>query len=372
MNQTEKNEYKLLYSTSREFSQKVLLPYREENDRYPFAGLDQTVFEKAYSMDFFHLWLPESMGGLEGDIGKLCTVLLNIAEIDASMAMVLLTNAMAQEIMIQAGEMDRLSEIYSRNGSLKYALIAFPSFLNPLEMTPELMAVEKENGVRLSGLSKGMVMGSMAENMIVFARFPEDPDSSCFLIAASQETVRIGDPVISLGLHACPTVDIDFNETPGILIGERGRASEYYGNMYGRLVLAGAAIAAGIMRGSFTDALKYSQSRIQGGKKIAEWSEVQLLLANMALKVRNAEMLIEYAGAKSGKDAIHDSIAASIPVLDHACDVASDGIQILGGYGYMEDYSQEKRYRDAQHLQSLFGISCLKKIQYVKSCYKLA
>ncbi len=372
MNQTEKNEYRLLSSTSREFSQKVLLQYREENDHYPFAGLDQTAFEKAHSMDFFHLWLPESMGGLEGDIGKLCTVLLNIAEVDASMAVAILTNAMAQEIMIQAGEMDRLGELYSRNGSLKEALIAFPSFSNPSEMTPELMAIEKEDGVCLNGSAKGMVMGNMAENMIVFARFPEDPGCSCFLIAASQETIRIGDPVISLGLHACPAVDIDFNETPGIRIGQKGRASEYFWNMYGKLVSAGAAIAAGIMRGSFADALKYSQARIQGGKKIAEWSEVQLLLANMALKVRNAEMLIEYAGAKSGKDAIHDCIAASIPILDHACDVASDGIQILGGYGYMEDYSQEKRYRDAQHLQSLFGISCLKKIQYVKSCYKLA
>ncbi len=371
MTQTEQNEYRLLDMTSREFSQKVLLRNREENDKYPYADLDRSVFEKAYSLDFFHLWLPEKMGGLEGHIGKLCTILINIAEVDASMAVAILTNAMAQEIMIQAGEHDRLDEFYAKSNSPKDALIAFSSFTNHTEMTQEITAVQKDGATCLTGIAKGMVMGNMAEKMIVPARVAGDSDSSYFLMSSTHKTVNIGNPVIGLGLRACPTVDIWFDETPGILIGEREKASEYFLNMYGKLILAGAAIATGIMKGSFADALKYSQVRMQGGRKIGAWSEVQLLLSNMALKVRNAELLIEHAGATCGKDSGHDKIAAGIPAFDHACDVTSDGVQILGGYGYMEDYSQEKRYRDAQHLQSLFGISYLKKIHYLKTCYKL-
>lgn len=372
MTRTEYNEYRLLETASREFAQKVLLKSREENDRFPYADLDRSVFEKAFGLDFFHLWLPEKMGGLEGHIGKLCTILIHIAEVDAAMAVTILTNAMAQEIMMQAGEHDRLDECCAKSASPEDALISFSSFTNPVEMPPEITAVQKDDTVLLTGIATGMVMGSMAEKMIVPARVAGDTDCSWFIVATDRETVTVGDPVIGLGLHACPATDIRLNETPGVMIGERGKASEYFLNMLGRLIPAGAAIATGIMKGSFADALKYSQARMQGGRKINAWSEVQLLLSNMALKVRNAEMLIDHVTATCTNDSVPDRLAASIPAFDHACDVTSDGVQILGGYGYMEDYSQEKRYRDALHLHSLFGVSYLKKIHYLKTCCKIA
>ncbi|MFZ5573434.1 MAG: acyl-CoA dehydrogenase family protein [Thermodesulfobacteriota bacterium] len=371
MKQTVRAEARLLQGTSREFAQKVLLKLREENDRYPHADLDRSVFETAFGMDFFHLWLPESMGGLDGHIGNLCTILLNIAEVDASMAVAILTNAMSQEILLQAGEHQRIAEWYSRGASLGDALISFSAFANPMETPPAITALEPDGTVRLRGIAQGMALGNMAQRLIVPARIASDSEYSYFLVPSTHPTVRTGESLIHLGLHACPVVDIGFDGTPGILIGERGKAANYYGNMYGRLLPAGAAIATGIMRGSFNDALKYSRVRIQGGRKIGAWSEVQLLLADMALKVRNAELLIEHVSSGGGSHSRHDNLAASIPAFEHACEVTSDGVQILGGYGYMEDYSQEKRYRDAQQVQSLFGMSYLKKLHYVKTCCKL-
>ncbi len=372
MKQTEQNEYKLLQGTSREFAQKVLLKHRAENDRYPLGNLDPVVFDKAYEMDFFHLWLPEKMGGLDRHLGKLCTILTNIAEVDASMATAVLTTAMAQEIMLQAGALDRLAEVYGRCAAPMDALLAFAAFGNPLEQPPEISVMEKDGRLSLTGKVKGMVLGNLAKHLIVPGRFSNDADNSYLLVPSAQATMRIGEPVLGLGLRACPLVDIDFNETTGFLVGARGKAAEYYWRMYDQFILAGAAVAVGIMRGAFTDALKYSQARIQGGKKIGAWSEVQLLLADMALKVKSSELLIEHAGTGSGINAIHDNIAAGLTVMEHAGHVTSDGVQILGGYGYMEEYSQEKRFRDAQHLQALFGISYLKKIHFIKTCYKLA
>lgn len=371
MTQTEQNELRLLHRTSREFSQKVVLPGRMETDKFPDSDMNRAVFEKAYGMDLFHLWLPEKMGGLDGHIGKLCTILLNIAEVDASMAMSILATMMSQEIMIQAGEYERLGELYVTHESFKDALISFASYSNPSETPQGITACQKNDSLCLSGTAKGMVLGNMAGHMIVSGQFEGDSDVSYFLVTAAHETVEPGDPVITLGMRGCPMVDVRLNETPGTLIGKRGSASVYFAGMCEALFPAGASIATGIMRGSFNDALDYTRTRIQGGKKIGHWSEVQLILANMALKVRNAELLIGHIGASSGKHSDHDRISASLMAFESACDVTSDGIQILGGYGYMEDYSQEKRYRDAQHLQAIFGTSYLKKIHYLNACYPL-
>ena len=64
-----------------------------------------------------------------------------------------------------------------------------------------------------------------------------------------------------------------------------------------------------------------------------------------------------------------DAAAAMIYIQNTACRVTTDGVQILGGYGYMKDYGQEKRFRDAKQLQALLGIAPLKKLSYWKHLY---
>ena len=60
------------------------------------------------------------------------------------------------------------------------------------------------------------------------------------------------------------------------------------------------------------------------------------------------------------------SRAAALLIQEMACEVTTDGIQVLGGAGYMKDFGQEKRFRDAKHIQALLGIAPLKKITLLR------
>ncbi|MBU0994396.1 MAG: acyl-CoA/acyl-ACP dehydrogenase [Proteobacteria bacterium] len=375
MTTSDEREYKLLINTSRDFAKKILLPHREENDRYPLADMDEKIMEKAYELDFFHVWLPEELGGFGGHLKKLVLILENIAETDAGMAVMILINAMAQEIILQAGEGKALADICTREKSVHDFLIAFPAFTNPFETSSVANARKKGDTYILNGETPYVVLGNISGQALVYAKIEGDDSDSFFLVDLKAGSVRTGDPVISLGLHACPVCDVCFHDTEAMIIGEKGKAPDYFNRMYGTFMLAGASIAAGIMRGAFDDALAYCRNRVQGGRPIGNWSELQLMLSHMALTVKNAETMIAClceGGAGKGTEGDEGIISASIPIFDQARDVTSSGIQALGGYGYMEDYSQEKRFRDAQHLQSFLGRATLKKLNFLKSFYKLA
>jgi alkylation response protein AidB-like acyl-CoA dehydrogenase len=130
---------------------------------------------------------------------------------------------------------------------------------------------------------------------------------------------------------------------------------------------AAAAIACGIMKGSFLEAYAYAKERFQGGREIIKWSELRMILSIMSLKVHTAELVLAEAcraieGKLSGWEMM--SRAAAIRIQDDACDVTTEGIQVLGGYGYMKDYGQEKRFRDAKQVQAFLGFSPMKKLKY--------
>jgi alkylation response protein AidB-like acyl-CoA dehydrogenase len=126
---------------------------------------------------------------------------------------------------------------------------------------------------------------------------------------------------------------------------------------------------AGIMRGSFNEAMAYAKERFQGGCEIINWSEVSMLLAGMAIKVNVAEMCVAQSCQAidlGGEDWGPSVTAAAIHIHELACEAVTDGIQVLGGNGYMKDYGQEKRYRDARQVQALLGIAPLKKIGIIR------
>ena len=134
--------------------------------------------------------------------------------------------------------------------------------------------------------------------------------------------------------------------------------------------LAAAAMNAGIMKGSLDEALAYSKERFQGGREIINWSEVSMLLAGMAIKSDVAEMCVAQAcQALEQKENNNGSAGISVALHIHelACEAVTDGVQVLGGNGYMKDYGQEKRYRDARQVQALLGAPPMKKITLVRS-----
>jgi butyryl-CoA dehydrogenase len=114
----------------------------------------------------------------------------------------------------------------------------------------------------------------------------------------------------------------------------------------------------GIAQGALELAVKYSRQRVQFGKSISTFQGIQWMLADMATEIEASRALV-YASARmidaGAKDIGSYSAMAKLFASDVAMKVATDAVQIFGGYGYMRDYPIEKYMRDAKITQIYEG-----------------
>lgn len=360
-------ELRLLDGMARDFALQELVEGREERDHYPFAPPFEGLLARAHEVGFFSILLPEEMGGAGEPVQALCLVLEEICRQDASLGGAIFTVALAQDLLRLAGVEKGTLKRSEEAASFREVLLAFPSFHNPGD-TPLPLAVHKSGEeFLLSGNVEYVVLGNMATKALLPAG--GGPGWSLFLVDLSEEGVSVGEPVLSLGLHACPAVDIRLEGVRGVLVGEEGRGQDYFEAAVDRLSAAAAASSCGVMKGSLETALEYARQRRQGGRQIVDWSEVRMILSSMAVKTKVAETLV-YEAAEAvdqGRPGwAFSSRAAALEVQEAATQVTCDGIQLLGGNGYMQDYGQEKRFRDAKQLQALLGMVPLRRLRYIR------
>ncbi len=351
------------------FAAKELAKKTEEHDTYPFGPFFTKVLDKAHEVGFLGVLLPENLGGINGGISALCVILDNICRADSSLGGIIFTNALAQEIMLSAKADKALRKIFPKASKVREFLVAYPSFCNPAQMVKLPMAERSGKGYVLRGELEYLVLGNIAAQALIPARIGDKAGYSFFLVDLDEKGVKKGEPIFSLGLHACPAVDVCFESARAQLIGEEGKGYTCFQEASKKLHVAAAAMSAGILKGSFTEALAYARERFQGGCQIINWSEVSMILANMAVKSDVADLCVAQAcqALETGiRDWGRHCIAAALHVHELCCEAVNDGVQVLGGNGYMKDYGQEKRYRDARQVQGLLGIAPLKKIAMIR------
>lgn len=366
MNVLEETGIRMLARAAAEFAGGELAANREEFDRFPFGPFFSTVLQKAFRLDFFHITLPDSIGGVGMGIGALCAVLDNLCRQDASLGAVMLANCFAQEIILNAGNIELLEGMAAKADKAQNFLLACPLFNNPSEIRHIATAIEKDGRCFISGKLEYLVLGGVADAAVVPAAQKGQETYSYYLLDLNQPSVSIGDPVLSLGLRCCPAVDTEFHMTEAVPLGKPGGGDALFRKAAAKLYVPAAAVSCGIMKGAFDEALLYAGRRKQGGRKIVEWSQMQMMLANMALHIKIADMVVSEACREvdgKGKNWEQKALAAAIHIQESAVQVTTSGVQALGGVGYMQDFGQEKRFRDAKHIQACFGLTPMKKLR---------
>lgn len=364
-----KSEWKPFGELAGSFATRELAGKTEEHDRYPFGGFFHDVLNKAYEVGFLGIVLPEELGGIGGGIGPLCTVLDTICRTDSSLGGIIFTNALAQEAMLAAGARDLAGKVFSRVSTAEDFLVAFPSYTHPSHQDNLPEYTRSGRGYILTGSAEFLVLGGLAHKAIIPARTGTGQPFSFFLVDLDQKGVKKSDPIFTLGLHACPAVDVVLQGAKARLIGAEGQGNAYFEQISADMHVAAAAMNAGIMKGSLGDALSYSRERFQGGREIIGWSEVAMLLAGMAVKTNVADMCVAQACQaleQGGARWSSHCVASALHIHDMACETVNDGIQVLGGNGYMKDYGQEKRFRDARQVQALLGSVPVRKMALIR------
>jgi len=133
-----------------------------------------------------------------------------------------------------------------------------------------------------------------------------------------------------------------------------------------------AALSLGIAHGAYKAALKYAQERQQFGQSISKFQAISFKLADMATKIEASELLTRQSGAlkDAGQKVTKISAMAKYFASETCVEVATDGIQIFGGYGYTKDFPAEKFFRDSKLCTIGEGTSEIQKLVIARELLK--
>jgi alkylation response protein AidB-like acyl-CoA dehydrogenase len=356
------------------FAKKELSTHVHDHE-FPHECGIEGVMETAREAGLFGINLPMAWGGTGLNASALAGILEEISAVDAGMAGVIFTHAAALEIIAIAARTDGEScrSIYQLASGPHSIPLAFQSYNSPDEIDiPEVIG---QDNYLMSGRLSLLALGGMARYAVAAGTRNGGKGYSYYLIDLAGEGVTKSEPILTLGFQACQAVDIDLKDVPALLIGSEGKGECYFQKMQWSMSLPGAAISLGIMEGSFKEALDYAGERYQGGRNIVDWSAVRMKLAEMAIAIEvgmSCIFGIRCACDANSTNGDRSALAAAIHISDLACSMASEGVQLLGGNGYMKDYGQEKRMRDARQTRALLGMSGLKKMKYIERIIKEA
>ncbi len=364
------SEIALITSLFDNFAKQELREQREILERYPFVEFPTKMVSKSLELGMFDLLTPESVGGAEQTREVLCTQLVLLSETNAGMASIIFVDALCQTVFLLCEQPDFFIDRAGENQPDRLPLLAFPCFDNPTMTPPQVIAQSNGADYTLSGKVDYLSMGGQARQALIPALLPNESAFSYFLIDLMDEGVSVSAPLFGLGVNICPAVDVTLNAVAAKLVGEAGCGAALHQRIVDKMIVCAAGMSLGTMKGSLQEAMEYSHQRKQGGRLISEWSEVRSILSSMVVSTHTAELALKQAAMMVEKELPGwqtSARAVAAHIQDVACQVTTDGIQVLGGYGYMTDYGQEKRFRDATHLQSLFGLSKMKRMDCLKS-----
>jgi alkylation response protein AidB-like acyl-CoA dehydrogenase len=199
--------------------------------------------------------------------------------------------------------------------------------------------------------------GSVADTVILFAK--TDPDAgnkgiSSFVVRPEEDDgFHVEGTEHKLGDKGCPTAELRFEDM--YLPEERRLGEEGRGFVHALKTLNGgritiAARGVGIAQAALDAALEYAGEREQFGQPIGDFQAIQHKLADMDTKTEAARMLMHRAADRKirGENFVKEAAQAKLYASEVSREVANEGIQIHGGYGYTKDFPAERFYRDAK------------------------
>ena len=226
----------------------------------------------------------------------------------------------------------------------------------------------------LNGAKNFITHAISGDIAVVIARTGEKGDShgmTAFVIEKGISGFSSGKKEDKLGMRASETAELIFDNCK--VPDENVLGSVGDGFIQSMKVLDGgrisiAALSLGIAKGAFQAALQYSKERIQFGKPISKFQAIAFKLSDMATEIEASELLIYNAAEKKnrGDKMTLEGAMSKYYSSEVAVKIATDAVQILGGYGYTKDFVVERFYRDSKLCTIGEGTSEIQKLVIAK------
>lgn len=240
------------------------------------------------------------------------------------------------------------------------------------------VAVKDGDYYVINGAKNFITHGKSGNVAVVIVRTGNVGDShgmTAFVIEKGTPGFTSGKKENKLGMRASETAELIFQDCrihKSQMLGKEGE-----GFIQAMKILDGgrisiASLSLGIAMGAFDAALKYSQERHQFNQAISKFQGIAFKLADMATKIEAAKLLTYRAADMKNKgfNVNKESAMAKLYASEIAVEVANDGVQIFGGYGYTKDFPAEKYYRDAKLCTIGEGTSEIQKLVISRAVLK--
>jgi alkylation response protein AidB-like acyl-CoA dehydrogenase len=350
----------------------------DETDEWP-----KDVWELLVQSELMAVGYPEEFGGAGGGSLTFAVMIEELSRISAGAALTPLVARLGAIPIMLAGSDDLKRELFggiSRGDHLmSYALTEPGSGSDSVAMKTRYERDGEGGGFRLSGTKRFITGAGVSDAYTVFAT--RDPalradGISAFVVYGDDPGVSFGKEERKMGIHGSPTreVYLDRTEIPADrLIGKEGEGFKIAMRTLDYSRPSIGAQALGIAQGAFDIAARYLTEREQFGQKLAKFQGLQFMLADMAMQIEAARLLVYKAAALV--DAHHPQMTyfasvAKCHASDTAMAVTTDAVQLLGGYGYMREYGVERFMRDAKITQIYEGTNQIQRLVIARSILK--
>jgi len=364
------DEQKMIRDMARDFARKELLPAAEHYDQseeYPWP-----IVRKAQKVGLISSNIPEKYGGPGLNVLEECLINEELAWACSGIQTVLMLNNLAAWPILLAGN-DEQKERYlprlTRGGQLAAYGLTEPAAGSDVAGIRST-AVRRGDEYVLNGTKTWITNAPVSSFFVVFAKTaPEERHRgiSAFIVEKEWPGVTLSKPLPKLGQHAAWTGEIvldDVRVPVANRLGAEGDGFMITMRVFDRSRPAVSAAAVGVARRALEEATRYAQERQAFGKPIMAKQGISFMLADMAIQVEAARLLVHKAAwlVDHGQRNVIQAAFAKAFAADMCMQVTTDAVQVFGGYGYSREYPVEKLMRDAKIYQIYEGTSQIQRL----------
>ena len=329
----------------------------DETDEFPWD-----LVEEMADLGLMGMPIPEEYGGAELDYHSYAMALEEISRGSGGLGTIVAAHIslacnMIYEFGDEAQKETYLTPLAEGEDIGAFALSEAGAGSDVPAMDTTADPVDGGDAYLVNGGKLWISNGSVADTVVLFAK--TDPEAgnkgiSSFVVRPEEDDGFIVEGTEhKLGDKGCPTAELRFDDMripADRMLGEEGRGFVHALKTLngGRITIAARGV--GIAQAALDEALQYAQDREQFDQPISDFQAIQHKLADMDTKTQAARLLMHQAADKkmAGESFVKEAAQAKLYASEVSREVANEGIQVHGGYGYTKDFPAERFYRDAK------------------------
>ncbi|MBL4715218.1 MAG: acyl-CoA dehydrogenase [Bacteroidia bacterium] len=370
---------KMITDMIKDFGKKHIKPKMMEWDESQEFPVE--VFKQLGELGLMGVLVPTEYGGSGFTYPDYVTAITEISKIDGSIGLSMAAhNSLCTGHILQFGNEEQKQKYLPKLATAEH--IGAWGLTEPNTGSDagamRTTAVEDGDHWVLNGSKNFITHGKSGDIAVIIARTGEIGDNhgmSAFIVEKGTPGFTPGKKEDKLGMRASETTEISFQDCRIHKDNVLGKIGD--GFIQSLKILDGgrisiASLGLGIAKGAFEAATAYSKEREQFGKPISEFQAISFKLADMKVQIEAAELLTFKAAylKQNGKPTTKVSSMAKYYTSEIAVKVATEGVQIFGGYGYTKEFPAEKYYRDAKLCTIGEGTSEIQKMVIAREILK--